>query len=193
MIGELCIGGDGLADGYQGRPDLSAARLIAHPLRPGARLYRTGDLARWRDDGVIDFVGRMDRQVKIRGFRVELGEVESTLKHHPDVQEAVVLVQNAEAGDRRLDAYVVPRPGAGSPAFPTILRDFLRAVLPNYMVPAGICLLDRFPLTPNGKVDTNALPAIADTEAKGAARHAARASAALALAGLARPQRHRAR
>jgi thioesterase domain-containing protein/acyl carrier protein len=161
VIGELCIGGPGLAAGYLGEPQLTAARFIASPFRAGERLYRTGDLARYRMDGVIDFVGRVDRQVKIRGFRVELGEVENALKKHPGIRDALVVAQDVAAGDRRLNAYVVTTPDAKTELQPAMLRDFLRKALPGHMIPAGIRLLDSFPLTPNGKIDRDALPPIA--------------------------------
>ena len=146
--GELFAGGDGVARGYLGRPELTAERFVPDPLgpEPGGRLYRTGDLVRWRD-GVLEFLGRRDGQVKIRGNRVELGEVEAALAGHPAIREAVVLLR-----EDRLVAWI-----AGEPD-PAGLRRFLAARLPEPMVPSAFVVLDRLPLTPNGKVDRRALP-----------------------------------
>jgi acyl carrier protein len=122
----------------------------------GARLYKTGDLACYQPDGNITFLGRIDDQVKIRGFRIELGEVEAILSQHPAVHEAIVMVREETSGDRRLVAYVVPRPE--QPPTVSTLRRFLREKLPEYMVPAAFVLLEQLPLTRNGKVDRRALP-----------------------------------
>ncbi|HSF41305.1 MAG TPA: non-ribosomal peptide synthase/polyketide synthase [Thermoanaerobaculia bacterium] len=156
--GELFAGGDGLARGYLGRPELTAERFVPDPSgEPGGRLYRTGDRARRRPGGEIEFLGRMDQQVKIRGFRVEPGEVEVALARHPQVREAVVVAGEDGSGARRLVAYVVPEeePGPAS----SELRIFLREILPEPLVPTVFVVLDRIPLTPNGKVDRRALPA----------------------------------
>jgi amino acid adenylation domain-containing protein len=160
--GEMYVGGAGLARGYLNRPELTAERFIAHPFRdvPGARLYRTGDLARYRHDGDIEYLGRVDNQVKLRGFRVELGEIEAVLVQHEAVREAVVVCREhdgSEGPDRRLVAYVV----AAGPEAPSVseLRDGARQQLPGYMVPSAFVLLERLPLTANGKVDRGALPA----------------------------------
>jgi amino acid adenylation domain-containing protein len=155
--GELCIGGiggTGLARGYLRRPGLTAERFVPHPLgRPGERLYRTGDLARFSADGEIEFLGRNDDQVKLRGFRIEPGEIEAALAGHPAVREAVVVVR-----EERLVAYVVPA-GPGPRPEAADLRDALRRVLPEHMVPADFAFVDALPLTPSGKVDRGALRA----------------------------------
>jgi amino acid adenylation domain-containing protein len=158
VIGELHIGGDGLAREYLNRPDLTAEKFIRDPFdaAPSARLYKTGDFARYQPDGSIDFVGRIDGQIKIRGFRIELSEIEAALAHHPDVGTSVVITKHRGGSDRSLVAYLVPSRGA-QPS-PDVLRRFLRAKLPDYMVPSTFVLLDSLPLTPNGKVDYAALP-----------------------------------
>ncbi|HYX25229.1 MAG TPA: amino acid adenylation domain-containing protein, partial [Thermoanaerobaculia bacterium] len=150
--GELCAGGDGIARGYLGRPELTAERFVPDPLapEPGDRLYRTGDLARWRG-GVLEFLGRRDGQVKVRGHRVELGEVEAALAGHPAVREAVVLLR-----EDRLVAWVT---AAAAKPDPAELRRHLAIRLPDPMIPSAFVVLDRFPLTPNGKLDRRALPA----------------------------------
>jgi amino acid adenylation domain-containing protein len=157
--GELYVGGPGLARGYRGRPDLTAERFLPDPFSEleGDRLYATGDLARWSVEGEIEFLGRADGQVKIRGVRVEPGEIEAALGRHPGVREAAVLPWAAAPGDLRLAAYVVPE---GSPLSPAELRGFLRERLPEAMVPTAWALLDRMPITPNGKVDRRALEKI---------------------------------
>ena len=156
VVGELYIAGEGLARGYLGLPGVTAGRFVANPFgAPGTRLYRTGDLVRRRADGELAFVGRGDSQVKVRGFRIELGEVEAVLGTHPGVGEVRTVVRD-DGGNRRLVAYVVPRPGRG-PA-PDELRAHAAAALPGYMVPAAVVHLDRLPLTPNGKLDRAALP-----------------------------------
>ncbi|MES1240893.1 MAG: non-ribosomal peptide synthase/polyketide synthase, partial [Acidobacteriota bacterium] len=152
--GELCIGGDGLARGYVGRPELTAERFVPDPFGlPGARLYRTGDLARRRASGEIDFLGRIDHQVKVRGFRIELGEIEAALLSHPEVRGATVLALG-DGVEKTLTAYVVGETPADR------LRAHLRSALPEYMVPAAFVFVESFPLNTNGKVDRKALAAI---------------------------------
>jgi amino acid adenylation domain-containing protein len=151
--GEICVGGEGLALGYLGRPELTAERFVPDPFgAPGARLYRSGDLARRRPDGDVEYLGRIDHQVKIRGFRIEPGEIEAALVRHPAVREAVVAVR----GDR-LVAWVVP--GSGEAPSLSVLRESLGSSLPEYMLPGALVVVDALPLTVNGKVDRRALPA----------------------------------
>jgi amino acid adenylation domain-containing protein len=156
--GELCAGGDGVARGYLAHPASTAERFVPDPFGPdpGGRLYRTGDLVRWRPAGVLEFLGRRDGQVKVRGFRVELGEIEAALARHAQVREAAVAFQPAPAGNRQLVAYVVLEPDTSLD--PAELRRHLAASLPEPMIPAVFALLDRLPLTANGKIDRRALP-----------------------------------
>ena len=164
--GELCLAGAGLARGYAGRAALTAEKFLPDPfdtsVQGGGRLYRTGDLARYREDGVIEYVGRIDHQVKIRGFRIELGEIEARLQAHPAIREAVVIDVPAASG-RQLVAYLV----LDAPSLPddeaqkrlrNDLREHLKAALPDYMVPAHLMYLQALPLTANGKLDRKALP-----------------------------------
>jgi amino acid adenylation domain-containing protein len=156
---ELYIGGEGLARGYLGQPEMTAERFIPHPFSEhgGERVYRTGDMARYRADGEIEYLGRVDHQVKLRGFRVELGEIEAVLRQHPKIGEVVVMVREEVLGDKRIVAYVV------SPEIEELsisdIRRFLRDKLPEHMMPASLVSLSSLPLTPNGKVDREALPA----------------------------------
>ncbi|KVX89566.1 non-ribosomal peptide synthetase [Burkholderia ubonensis] len=150
--GELYLAGAGLARGYLGRPGLTAERFVPDPFVPGARMYRTGDLARRRDDGALDYLGRVDAQVKLRGQRIEPGEIEALLRAAPGVHDAVVVVR-----DEQLIGYVA-RGDAGT-LDPAALLDALRAQLPAYMVPSQLIALDALPVTPNGKCDRHALPA----------------------------------
>ncbi len=152
VIGEIYIGGDGLALEYLHRPELTQERFIINP----QRMYKTGDLAHYLADGNLEFIGRTDNQVKIRGFRVELGEIETVLNQHPNVREAIVLVRTNADGDRSLVAYIVPQ--ANIQPKNRELRDFLKAKLPNYALPAAIVILQALPLTPNGKINRAALP-----------------------------------
>jgi hypothetical protein len=165
--GELFIGGDSLARGYLGRPLLTAEKFISVRLSSSAqsaaasrqvRLYRTGDLVRWTPHGELDFLGRIDGQVKIRGCRIELGEIEATIRRHPAGRESVVLARPDERGHAQLVAYVLVQPDAPV-VTDTEITEFLREKLPAYMVPAAVVLLNAWPLTQNGKIDRNALPA----------------------------------
>ncbi|MET0236593.1 MAG: amino acid adenylation domain-containing protein, partial [Kibdelosporangium sp.] len=157
--GEMYVGGAGVALGYLNRSELTAQRFVADPFgTPGSRLYRSGDLARVLAGGGLEYLGRADRQVKIRGFRIEPGEVESALSSLPEVTGAVVLVTEDRPGDRRLVAWVTVD-GAGNAPDTDAIRDAVAAVLPAHMVPSAVVVVDRFPLTPNGKLDQNKLKA----------------------------------
>ncbi|RSS95307.1 non-ribosomal peptide synthetase [Streptomyces sp. WAC05292] len=162
VLGELYVGGAGLADGYLNRPELTAERFVRHPFSadPGERLYRTGDLARRLPDGDLEYCGRTDAQIQLRGFRIELGEIEAALVGHELVHESVVLVHTDAEGHARLAAYVTPRTGADPRALDgEELRAHAGRRLPVHMVPASFTVLPEFPLTANGKVDRKRLPA----------------------------------
>ena len=156
--GQLYLGGSSLARGYFSSPGLTAEKFMpdCFSREPGARLYRTGDMVCYRSDGSIEFLGRMDSQVKIRGVRIEIGELEALLAQHPEVREVAVLALRDDRGDAVLAAYASPR---GKALRPEHLRDFLRKKLPEFMVPSSVTLMESMPLTPNGKIDRNALPA----------------------------------
>ncbi|MFC4855948.1 non-ribosomal peptide synthase/polyketide synthase [Actinophytocola glycyrrhizae] len=156
VVGELYMTGLGLADGYLHQPGLTAGRFVADPFgAPGTRMYRTGDLVRWSPAGVLDFLGRADQQVKIRGFRVEPGDVATVVGRLPGVAQVAVLVREDRPGDRRLVAYVAAEPGLE----PARLRADVARQLPDYLVPSAFVLLDALPMTANGKLDRQALPA----------------------------------
>lgn len=155
MVGELYLGGVGVARGYLNRSDLTRERFVPDPYQPGERLYRTGDLARWNEDGEVEYFGRTDDQIKLRGFRIELGEVEATLRSYPGLVDGVAAVQGDTPEHRMLCAYVVLRPGGTLDA----VRQFLAERLPEAMVPTYYGELESLPLGPTGKVDRKALPA----------------------------------
>ncbi|KEK23981.1 amino acid adenylation domain-containing protein [Bacillus gaemokensis] len=158
VIGELYIAGTGLANGYLGRPELTAERFVANPFgTPGTRMYRTGDLVKWRKDGSLDYVSRADHQIKIRGFRIELSEVEAVLHQHPRIEQVVVIVREDRPGDKRLVAYIVPH--AEGIIDSTEVRTYAAESLPGYMIPSAIMMLSELPMTPNGKINRKALPA----------------------------------
>lgn len=156
MSGELLIGGTGLARGYLKRPELTAEKFIVDPTGkgPDARLYRTGDEVRYRADGTLEFLGRLDQQVKLNGFRIELGEIEAALAKIDGIAQAVVILREDRPGDKRLVAYYTGREGLSSSAFVLALK----ATLPDYMVPSAFVRVEKFPLTPNAKLDRKALP-----------------------------------
>src|SRR5262249_15323588 len=157
VVGELYIGGDGVARGYVRRPEQTAERFVPQPFQAGGeRLYRTGDLVRWGKSGNLEFVGRVDDQVKIRGHRIEPGEVEAALRENPDIQETAVVAHEDVAGEKRLVGYVVWREGAVTDVREA--RNYLKRRLPEYMLPSALVALERLPLTPNGKVDRKMLP-----------------------------------
>ncbi len=165
VVGELCIGGVGVARGYLNREELTAERFVENPFsaRSGSRMYRTGDLARWRHDGSLEFLGRIDDQVKLRGFRIELGEIESALDSYAGVSRSVAILREDRSGTQSLVAYVepsAPESGNGDVGRPAadVLRSSLRERLPTYMVPAQVIILDELPTTTNGKIDRAALP-----------------------------------
>ncbi|MFJ9517237.1 amino acid adenylation domain-containing protein [Kitasatospora sp. NPDC101801] len=156
VTGELYMSGLGLAHGYTAQPALTAERFVANPhATPGERMYRTGDLVRWLPDGTLEFLGRADDQVKIRGFRVEPGEVRTAVGKFPGIGQSAVVVREDQPGDKRLVAYVV----TDRPVDPVAVRAFVAELLPEYMVPSAVVLLDALPMTPTGKLDRRALPA----------------------------------
>jgi amino acid adenylation domain-containing protein len=159
VVGEIYLGGEGLARGYMKRAESTAERFVPHrySARGGARLYRTGDLGRRLADGRIEYLGRVDQQVKVRGFRIELGEIEAVLSRHPELREAVVTVREETVRGPELVAYVVAE-GEAAPSSGE-LREYLGAKLPVYMIPQSFVFLSSLPLTPNGKLDRRALPA----------------------------------
>ncbi|MCP5053377.1 MAG: amino acid adenylation domain-containing protein [bacterium] len=170
VSGEICLGGDGVGRGYLSDAALTAAKFVPDPFnkKPGSRLYRTGDLGRFLPDGNIEFIGRMDYQVKVRGFRVDMGDIESTMRQHEAVNEAIVVHHEYRPNDKRLVAYFVPevqlpnnegkQEEIDPPALMEELKQFLLSKLPDYMEPSAFVMLEEFPLSPNGKIDRRALP-----------------------------------
>ncbi|MGM3183148.1 non-ribosomal peptide synthetase [Dickeya oryzae] len=158
VAGELCIGGVGLSAGYINQPEQTNSRFVVHPLsnKAGARVYRTGDLACYREDGTLDYLGRIDQQVKIRGFRVELGEIETALREHPSVNEAVVMIRPDYLAASAIIAYVLHNDGCEPDR--SVLADYLADRLPEYMCPSCYVLMTEFPHLPNGKIDRNRFP-----------------------------------
>jgi amino acid adenylation domain-containing protein len=170
VVGQLCVGGEGLARGYLNRPLQSVSKFVNNPFSkdPKARMYLTGDLARYRPDGKIQLMGRIDgdHQVKIRGFRIEPGEIESLLQEHPSVTQAVVISRNGPAGEPCLGAYILQKESADIADLVAHLRSYLRERLPEYMIPAMFQVLPAFPLLPNGKVDRDLLTKLHPTEVR---------------------------
>lgn len=156
--GEICLAGAGLARGYLNRPELTAEKFVPHPFKPGERMYRTGDLGRWLLDGNIEFLGRNDDQVKVRGYRIETGEIRNCLLSHESVKEALVIAKQFRKNIRELAAYVIGADDFKDNMNVNALREHLKKTLPDYMVPSYFILLDKFPLTPNGKTDQKSLP-----------------------------------
>ncbi|MDZ8228014.1 amino acid adenylation domain-containing protein [Nostoc sp. ChiVER01] len=154
VVGELCIGGYGLAKGYLHRTGLTDERFIDNPFVPGNKLYKTGDLVRFLNNGQLEYLGRYDDQIKIRGFRVELGEITSAITQHPSVQDAVVISRQDAQDEQYLVAYIVTKQ---EDLIPQIIQ-YLQHKLPSFMIPAAFVVVDTIPLTPNGKVDKNSLP-----------------------------------
>jgi acyl-coenzyme A synthetase/AMP-(fatty) acid ligase/acyl carrier protein len=184
-VGEMWIGGAGVARGYLNRPELTNERFTANPFEPGSagKLYTSGDLARERPDGGLDYLGRRDHQVKIRGFRIELSEIESVLMRHAQVRECAVLARAEAGAESRLVGYIVVQAGATPKV--EALRTFVAQSVPDYMVPSAFVFLDTFPLTINGKLDRDALPApSADRAHLAAAFVAPRNEVETMLAGL---------
>jgi amino acid adenylation domain-containing protein len=184
VAGELHIAGVGLARGYHRQPELTAEKFVANPFsrEPGARLYKTGDLARYLADGSLEFLGRIDHQVKLRGFRIELGEIEAMLRQHASVREVVVVAQEIARGEKRLVAYVQLREGEQLGA--SELRVYLKERLPEYMVPSSFVEVAEFALTPNGKINRQALPAAESSTSKEAEYEAPRTATEELLTGL---------
>lgn len=158
VVGEIYVGGAGVANGYLNRPELTAERFVEDPFaaKTGARMYRSGDLARLLNNGDIEYLGRSDTQVKVHGFRIELGEIEAALMQHSSVQQATVIARKDERGENKLAAYVVIEPGIDLSA--SELRDYLQSKLPAHMIPSAYVAMDALPLTVNGKLDRSRLP-----------------------------------
>lgn len=158
--GELYIGGDGLARGYLGQPELTSEKFIKNPFIEdnNARIYKTGDLVKYMIDGNIEYAGRKDNQVKIRGFRIELGEIETLLNQNDLIREAIVAPKEVSNGQKSLVAYIIPKRSDEEANIPKLLREYLRGRLPEYMIPSYFVIMDAFPMTPNGKIDRRSMP-----------------------------------
>ena len=167
VVGEIYIGGVGLARGYINKPGMTADRFIPNPFRDGERLYKTGDLGRYLPDGNIEFLGRIDHQVKMRGFRIELGEIEGTIESSKKVRQAIVLCREDIPGQKRLVSYIVPK-NKEETGLVDSLQSLCQSRLPDYMLPSQWVVLESLPLTPNGKIDRKALPAPEGREGMGA-------------------------
>jgi acyl carrier protein len=178
--GELYTGGDGVARGYLNQPELTGERFIINPFSDevGAKLYKTGDLARYLPDGNIEFLGRIDNQVKVRGYRIELGEIEAVLGQYDGIENVVVVAREGGRGDKTLVAYVI---GEAAMSMGEV-RAYVRAKLPEYMVPTHFVQVEAFPLTPNGKVDRGALPALDGSRSVGNAYEAPRTPLEMTIA-----------
>lgn len=161
--GELCIAGDGLARGYLNRPELTEEKFVANPFNPGSKMYRTGDLAQWLPDGNIEFLGRIDNQIKLNGYRIELEEIEYQLLKHNSIKEAVVIAKEGKEEKKILCAYFM----SDIELQDTVLKEYLSKSLPQYMIPPYFMRLEKFPLTPNGKMDRKCLPEIQNNETYG--------------------------
>ncbi|OQX23230.1 MAG: hypothetical protein BWK80_27065 [Desulfobacteraceae bacterium IS3] len=155
--GEICVSGDGLGRGYLNRPDLTEEKFVPNPFYPEKRMYKTGDIGKWLSDGHIEFIGRKDEQVKIRGYRIELGEIESALKRHTDIAETLVIAKKGSGTNKELAAYFTTESNISDWSAQN-LRVFLAKQLPEYMIPAHFVRLEKFPITPNGKIDRKSLP-----------------------------------
>lgn len=159
-VGEICIGGTGLARGYLNKPELTAKKFVSNPFKEGKRIYKTGDLGRWLPDGNIEFIGRMDNQVKMNGYRIELGEIENIVLQQSGIKDVVALVKEDNKGNKDLVVYYVPAPELiyTSKKIAVHIKETLLTQLPGYMVPNHFIQLDELPLTTNGKIDKNKLP-----------------------------------
>ena len=155
FVGEICVGGAGVGQGYLNRSELTAEKFVDNPYNPGSLMYKTGDLGRWLADGNIEYLGRRDEQVKVRGYRIELGEIASVLENYPGIGSSVVVARTSQDEDKQLVAYVVSKDSLAT----TRLRSYLSMQLPAYMVPGLYVQLESFPLTVNGKINKQALPA----------------------------------
>ncbi len=183
VVGEICVGGAGVARGYLDRAELTAERFVPNPFDQagGGRLYRSGDLGRYRSNGQLEYLGRADQQVKLRGFRIEPGEIEAALLSHPAIREAAVLVETGGDGEGRLVAYLVV--GGESPLTADLLYGYLKQKLPLYMVPGAFVVLEKLPLSANGKLDRKAVLGLGTGLVPGAGREARTPSEAV-LAGI---------